>query len=51
MWADILIAVSVLVFLAPVYLVARKLWTVFTRSLDEPEPETYGAAAFLGGEE
>ena len=40
MWANVVLFVAVLVFLAPLYLIARKIWLTWTRSLDEPE--TYG---------
>ena len=40
--ANILIVLSVALAMVPVYLVARKIWLTWTRSLDEPEPETYG---------
>lgn len=40
MWADILLLAIVLLFLALLYLIARKIWLTWTCSLDEPE--TYG---------
>ena len=40
--ANILIVLFIALAMVPPYLVARKIWLTWTRSLDEPEPETYG---------